>query len=210
MDILVYVLIVALIYFVERYLKLSKQQKLFDLVSWCASPSSGMGLTRSDPLCDYISRAQHELKLLSPYCVESKEDWALVQDILCEYQRDLANRYFNDQLDPNALKGKLPVHNEDYFMFSLYCFLDTHLCDSTFLGHKMREQILDYTRHSPMCYDATYSLSDFALVYTKLYYIVYLSCKSSKVINPTGNRFSSPNHIKEKIDEKQISVSAVN
>ena len=210
MDILVYVLIVALIYFVERYFKLSKQQKLFDLVAWCASSSYGIDCVRSDPLRTCISRAQRELNISPSYRIDSKDDWQLVQEILCEYQRDLSNRYFNKLLDPNALKGKLPVRDEDYFMFSLYCFLDDHQCDSTFLGHEMREQILDYTRHSPMCYDATYSLSDFALVYTKLYYIVYLSCKSSKVINPTGNRFGNLDHIKETIDTKQLSVSAVN
>ena len=132
----------------------------------------------------------------------------MVKDILSEFQKELIQDYFSNKL--KIVKSKYDIPGEHYFMFALTSFLEDHQCDYDFQGNPMHKDTLSYKRYGDWggpCYDATYSLTDFALVYHKLYYVAYLFCKSSEIFNPKGVAFRNSESIRSILDAKQIQMS---
>ena len=132
----------------------------------------------------------------------------MVKDILAEFQKELIQDYFNNNL--KIIKSKYAIPAEHYFMFALTSFLEDHQCDHDFHGNAMQKERLSYKRYGDWggpCYDATYSLTDFALVYHRLYYVAYLFCRSSKILNPNGVAFQNSESIIRILDTKQIQIS---
>lgn len=216
MDQLIYlaaIILLALICYAFYRLHQYRQEKeLFDLVAWCVTTDyQSIGSVRPGlDLCHYIGNAQVDQKLPSEYCIHGDTEWQFTKEILKEYQRDLTQSYFNSSLSPKAIKSKYSIHGDHYFMFSLCSFLGAHQCEYEFLGHDMHQERLVYKSYGHMCFDATYSLSDFAIVYHKLYYIVYNSCKESKIFNPNEASYQHPDDIKKILDTKQIEISRYN
>ena len=164
--------------------------------------------SHSLPLYSYIANAQIKLNIPSEYKIGGTNEWDIVKNILTEFQKELIQDYFNSNL--KIVKSKYVIPGEHYFMFALTSFLEDHQCDYDFQGNNMRKEQLSYKRYGDWggpCYDATYSLTDFALVYHKLYYITYLFCKRSEIFNPKGVAFQNSESIKSILDTKQIQIS---
>ena len=160
-------------------------------------------------LIDYIYRAENNLQIPKCYCLSSETEIAIVVLILKEYQRFITQKYFNNYLTPPKFKK---ISGEQYFMYKLCLMLDDHECDSHYLGHDMYAKRISYTEYGTwgqVNYDATYSLSNFGLVYHKLHYITYMFCMNDAVLNESGD-FSGAEFIKKIIDSKQISISKYN
>lgn len=202
--ILVMVIIVAL----RRIKELSSQLKMRDLVSW--SVSKGDHIRCNLPLFSYIANAQIHLNIPQEYRISGDEEWGYAKDILLEYQKDLSQLYITGCISTKILEGKYAVMGEDYFMFSLQSFLADHLCDSKFLEYSMRDERLEYKEYGSwgrQLYDATYSLTDFSVVYNKMHYISYLFCKNNESINKNGEYFHNERFIKERLDTGKIQIS---
>lgn len=195
----VYVAIIAF----EKWHEYSQSKKMKDLVAWSLTGGDGI------PLWAELSNAQINLHIPQEYCISGDQEWSLVKGILEEYKKHLTLSYFQGQL--GLIKSKYVINGEAYFMFTLQDFLREHQCDYNFLGHNMHKETLEYKRYGDWggpCYDATYSLTDFAIVFHKMYYIAYLFCKNNKAINPSEDAFQNEKIISEIIDTKQIQLSA--
>lgn len=189
---------------VGKWRELSRQQELKDLVAW--SVVSGDGI----PLWAEVSNAQIKLGIQKDYCIFGDDEWEFVKEILQEYRKNLTQSYFNGSL--LIIKSKYAIHGEHYFMFSLYEFLSKHQCDYQFLGHDMHKEIISYKSYGESFSagsDATYTLTDFAVVFHKMSYITYLFCKNSKIANPNGDAFCNEKSISNILESKQIKISRV-
>lgn len=210
MEVLI-AIIIALVftvaYMAKRINDYSKASTLHSLVTWCVINSMDQ-YSHSLPLWAYINNAQIKFQIPQKYCISGDEEWSAAQEIIEEFRKDLIQSYFQDSLRP--IKSKYAIPGEHYFMFALTTFLEEHQCDYEFIKHDMHKEQLEYKRYGnwggPL-YDATYSLTDFAVVYHKLYYIAYLCCKDSKIMNPNRDSYQNEEFLQEILDTKQIQIS---
>lgn len=182
--------IIALIYIAYLYFT---SKKLKSLVDFCV---------RGD-IIDAIRDAQR--KLGAEYSIITDSDYDYTKKILDAYRDHMAHIYFSD--DIGVPKGMRSILGRDYFMMTLCSFLKKHRCERYFLGECMHSKTLSCTGYDHGGYDAEYALSDFGIVFNKLYYISYISCKNSSVVNQDGT-YSYENSIRETIDTAQIALSS--
>jgi hypothetical protein len=147
-------------------------------------------------LVEYIIIAQNDKSKFHRNKCESspipKEYWVgrndeYINEIICLYQKELSQQYFNGILLPNSLISKLT--NEEYFMLTLYYFLSKHENDRELCGKEMRvfKSRIDSKYGG---YTDTYSLTDFGVAFFKLLYISTAVCVEKEQIikiNPYFN-----------------------
>lgn len=197
--------IVIIAYFVIRKaMELSEQKHLNELVAWCVTDNSNE-YRNNLSLLDYIKNAQIK------YCTTPElrivaDEWDTVKLLIENFQNDTIQNYFCKHLKMPPKK----IDGESYFMCLLQEYLEKHQCDSYFLENKMHMETVsrkDYGSWGGQLYDATYSITDFALVFHKLYYISYMFCKNSTKLNPNMEHFTCEKSIEEVIASKTISIS---
>lgn len=210
---LVAFIIAALIAF-TKWAEYAREKKLRDLVAWSVTgdycPALGQNSFTRELLLKILN-SQFAGAVEPKYRITEEFGKQYIREIIEEYQRDLSRSYFRGLI--KLPKSKYEIPHEDFFMMTLYDFLAEHQCDAEFLKYEMRKERLEYKHHGDwegsLC-DATYSLTDFAVVYHKLYYISYKFCKNSRITNPN----ESPNwydwvekSLKEILDNNQIQIS---
>lgn len=199
------VLCIYLCYQLHQYVKAKKLKKL---VAWCTMDDS-QKFRGGLKLYQHVNNAQLH-NVATEYHIHGETEWEFTNEILFSYAKYLAEQYFDDRL--YIPKSKYVVRGEDYFMFTLCDYLSMHECDYEFCGHSMREKTLSFKNHGmwggPL-FDAKFALSDFAIVYHKLYYISYMFCKSSPILNQTGGSYRSDDELRTILDTKQIEISRV-
>lgn len=205
---ILYLLLTALVIALLKNLrKNSKERSLRDLVFWCVSEDSKIyrcGLS----LRDYIKNAQIKEELPQKYRLSGDTEWNFAEDILREFQHDMTQKYVQGCIE--EINSKYVIPGDHYFMFSLDRFLEKHQCDSKFYGHEMHKETVSYKHYGDwgaQLFDATYSLTEFSVVYHKMYYLSHIFCKNSKVINKNGGSYRFEDDIKRILDTKQIHIS---
>lgn len=201
------VLVFPIIFFINRTLKYYKQKKLFELVSWSAIGDYNPVLSRysyTDDLIFSISRAQSSCSISAQYKIVEHEDFKLVREIVEEYQDYITKRYFRDNL--SLFKSKYAVSKTDYFMAMFHDFLSENSAKSEFLGHDMHSERIDFKSYGGGEYRAKYEMSDFGILFYKLYYITHIYCKESPVFQNLVMEWTEEN-IKDVLDTKQIDIS---
>ena len=204
---IIIVLVFTVAYMAKRINDYSKASTLHSLVTWCVI-NSMVQYSHSLPLWAYINNAQIKFQIPQKYCISGDEEWSAAQEIIEEFRKDLIQSYFQDSLRP--IKSKYAIPGEHYFMFALTTFLEEHQCDAYFIERKMHQDRLCYKEYGSWGgthYDATYSLTGFAIVYHKLYYIAYCFCKNSAIFNPSGEKFQGYKDIERILDTNQIKIS---
>ena len=203
---IIFFLILILLFFIPKYRQHRDQTSLYNLVSWCVTKDSSLYRCNL-PLYSYIFNAQIDLDVPLQYRLSVSQDKAAVEELLTFFQNELSKNYFEGSL--KCVKSKYVIPGSHYFMFALNSFLSKHQCDTYFNGYDMHKKTLSYNSHgswgTPL-FDASYELSDFAIVYHKLYYITYLFCKNSKVFNSKGDAYCNPDSIKQILDTRQIEI----
>ena len=175
-------------------------QKLRDLVSWIVH-------AHDLPLWSYISNAQITLQLTQEYRITGDDGWEFAKKILEEYQKDLTQSYFRGHL--RIPKSKYVISGEAYFMLTLYAFLSDHQCDDKFLNHEMHKERVSYKSYGSTFsagFDATYALTDFAIVLHKMHYITYMYCRGNEILKPFVSEWNEKN-LREILDTNQIQLS---
>lgn len=208
MELLLFLLALSLGYCIYKLYLYKQQLKLQYLVAWSVTThcSSAPSIRPGLDLIDYIHRAQMNLKIPSCYCFTQQSELDFVDLLLKEYQRSITQAFFNHSLQ--LPKYKKSLSGEQFFMYMLYMTLNQHQCDSYYLNHAMHTKRLSYIEGGlwgVQNYDATYLLSDFALTYYKLYYVVSLFCQNDPLLSQ-NKVFVDPDSIKKNIDSKQISI----
>jgi hypothetical protein len=189
---------------VDRY----RKKELKNIIGWCATKDSNLCRCNLS-LKSYILNLQIQMKLLPEYRI-TEDEWSTVELILADFQKKLLDHYFSDSV--HIPKSKYVIKKEIYFMFMLQEYLCQHQCEYRFLEHDMHQDVISHKSYGSWggsLYDATYSLTDFAITFHKLYYVAYMSCKNDKFLEAGGYRFNKERDIENIIDSKRISVSRV-
>lgn len=195
----------------EKWNEYSQRKQLHALVSWSIIADHPFGDISGHelPLWSYISNTQIRLNIPQEYRISSDIEWGWIKEIIDEYKKDLVLSYMKCKL--TIIKRKNVISGEAYFMNALRSFLKEHQCNHDFLGYEMHKERLEYRRYGDWggpCYDATYSLTDFAIAFHKLYYIAYLYCKNDSTLNPNGDLYYNDNFIKMVLDTQKLEVYA--
>lgn len=205
--VILFVMVTCLSVFIPKYRQHRDHTVLYNLVSWCVTKDSSI-FRCNLPLSSYVFNAQNDLEVPSQYRLSVSQEQAAVEELLASFQNELMKDYFEGSL--RCVKSKYVIPGNHYFMFALNSFLSEHQYDPCFNGHDMHKSTLSFNGHgswgAPL-FDASYELSDFAVVYHKLYYITYLFCKNSKVINSKGDAYCYSDSIKKILDTRQIDIS---
>lgn len=210
---LFFVLTIAVVLMAFKLRELYREKKMKKLISWIAINNSPVtSLYGHDaPLWTYISDAQYHLKIKKEYCILEEQDWKLAKEILEKFQLYAVQLYLRGEL--KIIKSKYEIWGEHYFMFLLQSYLMKHQCDDKFFGydmHKERISYKEYGRWGGALFDATYALTDFAVVYHKMYYITNIYCKNCKsIIESNMALFIDEKNTEKILDTRQIEISRI-
>lgn len=202
------ILIFAIICMADKLKKFYQEKKIKNWVSWVVVYNTLAVSSHDMPLWMYIHNAQIKLGIDERYRISTDEEWKFAKEIIQEFQNNLMQSYFKGNL--GLIKSKYVIYGEDYFMYKLGSFLEEHQCDYEFLGYKMHKERISYKKYGSWggeLFDASYVISDFSVVYHKLYHTVYMFCKNCKSLNENGLRYSNGEFLKEILDTKQIKIS---
>ena len=207
------ILVVAMLFTVSKTIDYYRQKKLFELVSWSIigtrSSFSDACFGRHqrnyvNGLIGDIKDAQQSNLIDEKYRIIGDEDFEGIKNIIEEYQKDTARLYFQNQLDPP--KNKYSVSKTDYFMMLLHDFLSKHSTEVEFFGHSMYSERKDYKSYGGDGYSATYVMSDFGILYYKLYYITLMYFKQKpEYKNVVSDR--DEESTKDVLDKSEIEIS---
>lgn len=191
---------------IQRSVKLSRETNQKEWVAWCVTKNS-QTFRCALSLSDYIKNAQISAHVQDVYRIHSEEEWDMVKAILDGFKAKLTEDYFSDLIPYKSSKYVIP--GEHFFMFRLFCYLADHQCESNISGHDMHNRTIShksYGSYGGPLYDATYELSDFGVVFHKLYYISYLFCKRSPFFNGEIAGWLTDKTFADILDSGQLSV----
>ncbi len=202
---IVVVMGIVIAYLITKNRKTAKENRTREMAAWVVTENSSTYRDNKE-LHEYVAKAQTHL--CEEYRITGENEWRLTKEILSAFRKYLNEKLLSDRL--SAPQTKYAVTDEDFFMLNLCAYLEDHQCDYSFLGHDMHEETIsrkEYGSYGGRLYDATYSLTQFAVVFHKLYYISYCYCKNSKALSTMDYRFDDEEEIAKIIATKRISVS---
>ena len=198
----IFTILVFLVYFLFSTAKeYYREKSLRQMVAWSVTGGDGIALWAD------ISNAQIKLNLPKEYCISGDGEWAYAKEIIDEYKKDLMLSYFRGNL--HVIKSKYTIQGHAYFMFALYAFLSNHQSDYKFLENDMHKEMISYKSYGSTFsagFDATYSLTEFAVVFHKMHYITYMYCRQHSILKSLVPEWNEKN-LKEILDTKQIQMS---
>lgn len=188
-----FVLGISLAFSLEKLIEYYGEKKISDFVSWTLSEKR-----RDYNLTNYIYAEQCELGLPDNYKISEEREWDYVRKILNEYQKNLAKDFFDGKL--SVIRSKYSIPEDKYFIFTLQGFLADHECDHKFICYDMYKHIdSDNTSHYKEV-----ELSEFSVVYHKLYLISYLSSTRFIAFNPQKKPAYREAAIRKVLDTKKM------
>ena len=201
------VLILILVFTIDKTIKYYRKKELFKLVSWSVigdyNPVLG-NYSYTSELMSAINNAQSGNKIDSKYKI-AEDDIESVREIVQEFQTYMARLYFRDNLQ--LIKSKYVVSNTDYFMASLFVYLSNNSLEREFLGHDMFGERVEYKRFNDGSgYSATDTLSDYGYLFYKLFHITCTYCQSSTALKGIVVAPWAEERIKKALETKQIEI----
>lgn len=204
---IIFICILIIGYLISQTLKYHKEKKLYNLVAWSVTGKYDPRLyinSYTSELVSCIKDTQYIHEIDNKYRIEESNEIEIVYEIIEEYQKYISREYFKGNL--GLINSKTTIKPEDYFMATLHDLLSAHHCDYTFIEHDMFGEKLEFERYSDGSgYKATYTLTDFSIVYHKLYYITHIYCKNSLALQDKVSSWSEK-IIKEALDTKQMTI----
>ena len=199
---------------------------LFNNVAWCVTEDSHIyrcnmqlidwlhnipfySIKKKSADC-FFPNADKLFPIHEKYRIHIDEERTIAKEILKQYQQDLIQRYFSGKLSLAYSPPKLT--SAEYFLFTLSEFLQKHECEKSFNGNEMYK-VKDYKSYGSWggaLYDATYELTDYAVVYHKMYYIAQMYCLTLRK-NPLDTEttsYISAEVTKKVIDTREMKVSS--
>lgn len=191
-------LIILLLFCFYRYRDLRHKVLATDLVKYCVSKSPLDVLYSFHYLCEGADQEFH---------IAKGDESSFARGIIISYQDFLSKRFFQDQL-PFGYQYYNFTSNE-YLLFSLYSFLRDHVCDSTFNGNDMYVEIsrTNYGQWGGKLYESENTLTDYGVVYLKLYYLACYFCVNNKKVK----KYIYPNDLSDIgqiIHNRSMSISS--
>lgn len=175
------ILLIIILCMAEKLYMYSKTKDIQEAVAWCVSKRDHTIKTRLR-IRDCFEREQIEKNIQADLQIVEEKEWDYARDIIHEFQSDLIDDFFDGTLKEirkahsNRFQNYmyLSYHTEciDYFMFYLSTFLQHHENDLDFRGNSMYEK----STYKDKRFGTEYILTEYAIVYHKMYYIAYNHC----------------------------------
>lgn len=205
-------LILTCVFLANKVYHYHLEKSLRDYVSWCVSddPSAYCHYNRKCiwKLRDYICNLQKHMRLGAEYRITEKSEKDIVCEIITAYQQDLIQSYFQNLLSLNRKIAK--ISSEEFFVITLVEFLRKNECEKEFNGKDMyiTKSYKSYPSRGMLPpFDAVYELTDYAVIYHKIYYIAELFLEENKHLYNIIHFYPNPDEIKKVIDTREIKVS---
>ena len=195
---------------------------LFEKVAWCVVDDSKVRSNLS--LLDWLRNVQFyakrkEANYFFPhgdklFLIEEKywlreTEFDCAKQILKAYQKDLIQKYFTNHLIEYSFTRKLT--EAEYFLCTLNEFLEDHECEKTFDGNQMynTKKYKDLGCWGTPLFEATYELTDFAVVYHKMYFIAQTYCLTLRKnpLDTDTTSYQNAEATRKVLDTREIEVS---
>jgi hypothetical protein len=172
--------ILLIVWLIYKHKQLSKQVEIKNLIAWIVTDNDKDYRLNIDIL-SYIKNAQNQCNILPEFRIAENE-WDSVKKIINHLQKDIVQKYFCGEI--YVPKSRYVINGDVYFMLRIEMYLSDYTEKYSFYENTICKHVQDAETQEDF-----YELTDFGLVLYKLYYIAYVYCKNSKIINPKGNDF---------------------
>jgi hypothetical protein len=218
------ILIFIFCFLIYKTYQYSLDKKLQRHVSWCVTNDSNLyrcNMSLLDWLYDvqhyskkkkadcFFSNADKMFLIEDKYWLSGEEELSIAKEILCAYQKELSQEYFSGHLIANRLVCKLS--HAEYFLLSLKDFLQKYECETTFNGQQMyiTKSYKNLGSWGVPLFEATYELTDLAVVYHKMYLIAQMYCLTLREnpLDTTTTFYHSAEYTKKVLDTREMEVS---
>lgn len=173
MPAIIALIVLVAIFVVPKLVQNGRDQSLKEQVAWTTTTSSEWDSPRALELWQYIHNFQNRYSVEDKYRISTKDEWDIAKSLIEKCRSDLAADFSQNRVQSTKYTADLTP--EEYFVFSLSYFLSENQTKTVFLGQIMYIEI-DRVSYSAWSYDATYSITDFGMVFHKLRYITSLYC----------------------------------
>lgn len=210
---------IAILVFVLYLFQLRKNREvsnLHRLVAWVASKDNKIFRCNLS-LLNYIHNIQNSLDIKDSRRVSGDTERNYAQIILDDFVLYLSDAFLCKKLVCDNFEKLCKYEKIDgyfieihFFMFQFHKYLRSHECDSIFLGYDMYKSAISYNKKGMWggeLFDATYEISDFAVVFHKLCYITFMFCMKSSIFSYEVSKFISEDSFAEVIDNRQIQIT---
>ena len=210
-----------LVYKTHQY---SLAKTLKSRVSWCVTDNSNIyrcNMSLLEWLCNvphyakrkernyFFPNADKSFPIDEKYWLSGEEELNIAKEILYAYQKELSQEYFSGQLSVSRFVCKLS--NAEYFLVTLKEFLEKYECKDTFNDKRMysTKSYKSFGSWGVPLFDATYELTDFAVVYHKIYLIAQIYCLALREnpLDTTTTSYHSAEYTKKVLDTREMEVS---
>lgn len=210
LEIISFIFIVSIFFLSRDNKKYNRQNRLKEFVKWCIIEDSQKDSHYKTNLPDLVSEIQNELNISSEYRLSTTDDWDIVKKILKEFQNVIIQSYFSDTLPIPKIKSSYKIENDTCFFYLLQRYLSDHRHDKLFLGCNMLVTTDNSNKAAPLDLSkSNYELTDFSLIFNKLYYITYMYCKKNSILNPRGKYWNDETEIERVIKYKAVPAAEV-
>lgn len=173
MPAVIAIIVLILVFVVPKLIQNGRDQSLKEQVAWTTTTSNSWDSPRALELWQYIHNIQNRYRVEDKYKISTKEEWDIAKSLIEKCRSELASDFLQNRVQSTKYTSALTP--EEYFIFSLSYFLSENQTKKELLGHKMYIEI-DRVSYSAWSYDATYSITEFGMVFHKLRYITSLYC----------------------------------
>ena len=162
-------------------------------------------LAQDKDLMWHILHEQKILKINDAYRLHASidEEKQFVNEILETHKKSVIDSFFSDSLKKE--KKFYILTFQEYYMYSLYCFLNNNLLDGINGKRILSKDLYKYI-NSDDEWHKNYALTNYAIIYHKLYIIVCTYCKDNKHLSELADFEHSINCSQDNINEEMIGV----
>ena len=203
-----FVLIIAFLFFADKFIERSRLSHLFGYVSsslgyvgypeqvslvYCFFSSAKSAMIEKDKYLIDIIDQKYRLNEAAPYEEDYIEnnDKVIMEKFLKKYAEYLCSLYFSQNLFAKVSNKKLKkLRSAEFFMITLYLFF---LNNKWILSDPDLLNIIDYS--GKVC-----TQTDVAIVYYKMYYYAATFCCNSTAANDVGVVCISTDHIEIELE----------
>ena len=193
--------IIFIAFFVSKFYTYIQQVNIKNRVATCIQGYIG---GHSSPI-DVINEAQHQLSIAFKYQIGTA-DMEYAKLIIELYRKELNKKFLNNALRHDRYITKMT--DTEYFLFTFYSFFHHHACDTSLSGkellHLKRKE--DLGMWGTQRYRAEYTLTEFGVVFYKLYYVTLLYCETNPSIN-NENQFCGSDRVKRTLDTQEVTIT---
>lgn len=199
-----FLITVGLAIFADKIYPCIQKRILHKKVAACVSQNIG----GHSSLGASIASIQYELQIPDQYKLTHSDENATNKIFRC-YIRNLSLQFAKDEL--NHTRYITRMREEEYFMFSLHCYLKKHEADTSFADEPLyisesKKTINKLGWGYRTVYEEEGKLTEFGRTYVKLQLISLTYCQKNERINK-DNDFHGCDGLKELLDTNEVSFS---